>query len=65
MAKQVVIDTDECIACETCVELCPDIFAIDEADPDHANVIKPEGGDEACIEEAIASCPAECISYEE
>ena len=66
MAKQVKIDSDECMACETCVELCPDIFAFDEAtNPDCAYVIKPEGGDEACIEEAIASCPAECITYEE
>ncbi|RUM47232.1 MAG: ferredoxin, partial [Desulfocapsa sp.] len=30
MAKQVEIDANECIGCETCVELCPDIFAFDE-----------------------------------
>ena len=27
MAKKVVIDTEECIGCETCVELCPDVFS--------------------------------------
>ena len=64
MAKQVVIDTDECIGCESCVELCPDIFAFDEA-AGHATVIKPEGGDEGCIDEAVGSCPAECITYED
>ena len=64
MAKQVVIDTYECMACESCIELCPDIFAFDEA-AGHAYVIKPEGGDEACIEKAIAFCPAKCITYEE
>jgi ferredoxin len=64
MAKQVVIDTDECIGCESCVELCPDIFAFDE-DAGHATVIKPEGGDEGCLDEAMASCPAECITYED
>jgi len=64
MAKQVVIDTDECIGCESCVELCPDIFAFDEGE-EHATVIKPEGGDEGCIAEAMASCPAECITWEE
>ena len=63
MAKQVEIDADECIGCETCVELCPDIFAFDE-DAGKAVVTKAEGGDEDCIEEAIASCPGECISYE-
>ena len=30
-----------------------------------AEVIKPEGGPEDCIEEAIESCPVECISWEE
>ncbi len=61
MAKQVVIDTDECIGCETCVELCPEIFAFDE-ETEKAYVIKPEGGDKDCIEEAIGSCPAACIT---
>ena len=63
MAKQVVIDTEECIGCETCVELCPEIFAFDE-DTEKAVVIKPEGGDEDCIDEAVGSCPATCITYE-
>ncbi len=63
MAKTVTIDTDECIGCETCCELCPDIFEFDEGEG-KAHVIKPEGGDEACIEEAVGSCPAGCISYE-
>lgn len=63
MAKQVRIDKDECIGCETCVELCSDIFAFNE-DEGKAYVIKEEGGDEDCIEEAVGSCPVECISYE-
>ncbi len=63
MAKQVEIDAEECIGCETCVELCPAIFSFDE-DTDKAVVIQTEGGDEDCIEEAMGSCPAECISYE-
>jgi len=63
MAKQVEIDAEECIGCETCVELCPDIFAFDE-DTNKAVVIQAEGGAEDCIEEAMASCPGECITYE-
>ena len=27
MAKRVVIDADECIGCESCVELCSEVFA--------------------------------------
>ena len=30
MGKIVVIDTDECIGCESCVELCPEVFAFNE-----------------------------------
>lgn len=63
MAKRVVIDEQECDGCETCVELCPEVFAFDEED-EVAKVINPEADDE-CIEEAIDSCPAECISWEE
>ena len=63
MAEITAIDQDECIGCETCVELCPDIFAFDE-DKGKAHVIKEEGGDNACIDEAMGSCPAECITRE-
>lgn len=62
--KQVKIDQDECIGCETCVELCPTVFAFDN-DQGKAYVIAPEGGDPECIEEAITSCPVSCISNEE
>jgi ferredoxin len=63
MAEMIVIDLDECIGCEACVELCPEVFGFDD-DEEKAFVI--EGSDAAadCIDEAIASCPGECISRE-
>jgi ferredoxin len=30
MGKKVTLETEECIACESCVELCPDVFEFDE-----------------------------------
>jgi ferredoxin len=64
MSKTVIIDTEECIGCESCVELCSDVFGFDE-DDEKAFVIFPEGGDEECIDEAIETCPVECITWEE
>jgi ferredoxin len=61
MAGTVYIDEDECIGCGMCEELCPDVFELDEA-TDKAQVIKPSGGPEDCIEDAITSCPVSCIS---
>ena len=64
MAKRLVIDTDECTGCETCVELCPDVFEFNDADG-VAVVLKAEGGTADCIDEAIESCPVECIYWED
>ena len=61
--KKVAIDTEECLGCESCVELCPEVFEMDEEE-EKAIVILQEGGDEACIEEAIETCPAECIFWD-
>lgn len=63
MAKKVVIETDECIGCGSCAELCPDVFELD-AELEKAKVILPERGSEECIEEAISTCPVECIHWE-
>jgi len=64
MARRVIIDTDECIGCESCVELCSEVFAFNE-DEEKAEVMLPEGGPEDCIEEAMETCPVECIHWEE
>lgn len=63
MSKIFIIETEECIGCESCVELCPEVFGFD-AEAEKAYVIMPEGGDEACIDEAIDTCPVECIHWE-
>ena len=63
MAAQVIIDEEECISCESCVELCPSVFGWDE-DSEKAFVIDGADANEDCIEEAVASCPAECIEVE-
>ncbi|MDJ0621897.1 MAG: ferredoxin [Desulfocapsaceae bacterium] len=61
---EVVIDVDECIGCEACVETCPDVFGFNDED-EKAYLIDGYDPGADCIEEAIASCPAECIELEE
>jgi ferredoxin len=58
----VVIDEEACMGCESCVEICPNVFKMDD-EGEKAIVIKPDSTEE-CVEEAIDSCPAEAISQE-
>lgn len=64
MSKQVQIDQDECVGCQSCVELCPEIFQMGPGE-EKAMVMKPEVGadQEACVAEAIDTCPVSCISW--
>jgi len=64
MTKTVVIDQSECIGCESCVEICPEVFGFDEEN-EKAYVILEKGGPEDKIQESIVTCPSECISWEE
>jgi ferredoxin len=64
MAKRVYIDEEECIGCGTCEEICDEVFRLNE-ETDKAEVVKPERGPEDLIQEAIDSCPVECIHWEE
>jgi ferredoxin len=64
MSRSVYIDEPECIACGSCVEICPEVFQMRE-DDEKAEVIKPEGGPEDQIQEAIDTCPVSCIHWEE
>ena len=64
MGNNVIIDTEECIGCESCVELCPEVFEMDESG-EKAVVIPADNYDADCIEEAIETCPVECIHWEE
>jgi len=63
MAKKITIDTDECIGCQSCVEICPDVFGFED-DEEKAYVLADFDDNADCAEEAQASCPADCIDIE-
>jgi len=63
MASIVKIDHEECIGCEACVEECPAVFEFNE-DEAKAYVIAGADPNLACVDDAIASCPVDCIEKE-
>ena len=63
MAKMPVVNQNECISCGVCVEMCPEVFQLNNANL--SEVINPEGAPEAKIQEAIDNCPVQCISWSE
>jgi ferredoxin len=63
MGGRVIIDKAECIGCGSCHEICPEVFALNK-EIEKAEVIKPEGGPEDLIEEAMGECPMSCIFWD-
>ncbi len=60
MAKKVIIQTEECMGCEACVEIAPNTFEFDEEN--NIAIVKNDSVDDLdAIEESIDSCPADCI----
>ena len=61
-ARIPVIDEEACIGCNACVEVCPEVFVLNES-LGWAMVMFPEGAPEEKIQEAIDICPVHCIDW--
>ena len=56
--------TDECIACEACVDICPEVFQMgDEFAEVQVDVVPEEYEDD--VLDAAEECPVEAIIVEE
>ncbi len=57
---EIIIDTYLCSGCETCVEMCPEVFSMDSV-TEKADLVSvnPEVTDE--VYQAAAFCPEKCI----
>ena len=64
MARTVYIVEQDCQGCGLCEDICPEVFRLNEQTK-VAEVFKPAGGPEDLIQQAVDSCPAECIYWEE
>jgi len=62
MARTPVVNGEECISCGVCVDICPEVFRLN--DRDVSEVHNPTGAPEEKIQEAIDSCPVQCIHWE-
>lgn len=62
MAYRVVHDTDACIGCGSCVDVCPSNWVMrgDKSAPKSAKI-----KDVACNQDAADACPVQCIRIEE
>lgn len=63
MKNSISIDTYECNGCGSCVEICPEVFQMDENGEKAVVVTKNSAAEITTrVEEAAAYCPAKCIS---
>jgi ferredoxin len=61
MAREVYINQDECTGCSACVDIAPEVFKMNN--DNLAEIFNSSGAPEDKIQEAISSCPVECIHW--
>lgn len=59
-----VIDRFACTDCESCLDLCPEVFQRN-AETGYIEVVDLPEYPEGKVQEAISMCPADCIAWEE
>lgn len=61
--KRPVVDLADCVNCDACVELCPEVFHRNELGG--IQVADLAQYPEEQIEEVIKNCPGDCICWEQ
>lgn len=60
--KAVYVDEVTCIGCKNCAHVAPNTFSI-EPDYGRSRVFNQDGDGEELIQEAIDTCPVDCIHW--
>ena len=58
-----VIELDQCILCEVCIDVCPEVFAMNDAG--YVEVLELNEYPLETVLEAVRNCPADCIIFHE
>jgi ferredoxin len=61
--RRPVIDLSDCICCEVCVDVCPEVFRVNDAGYIETAILAVYP--EEAVAEAVKSCPKDCIYWEE
>jgi len=61
MPQTPYVEQGICTGCELCAQLCPEVFRMNEEGV--SEIYDPRGAPEAKIQDAIDSCPMQCISW--
>ena len=60
--KAIWVDESACIGCQYCVHVATNTFIVDE-DLGRARVIRQNGDDLKVVQEAIDTCPVDCMHW--
>ena len=63
MFKKITVDSDLCVGCGACANLCPEVFELQ--DDGKAKVINKNSCEKCDCDMAINSCPVRAIKIEE
>lgn len=58
---KIVVDPDLCIACGTCIDICPEVYGWNDEGIAHSIVDEVPAEDEEGAREALESCPTDAI----
>jgi ferredoxin len=61
--KYPVVELSDCISCGVCVEICGDVFRMNDAG--FVEVMELADYPESDVKDAIKYCPVDCIFWEE
>ncbi|MDY6824516.1 MAG: ferredoxin [Thermodesulfobacteriota bacterium] len=60
--KRPIVELSECILCEVCTSVCPDVFQFNDAGYIEVADLPEYPVDD--VDEAIRNCPSSCIHWE-